>query len=347
MRAPLQEIRNVRIDCVTDAYGNSGPLSGWRVDRYDRCYDLNGLYVDADGAIYVDSKTDGLMSKEYYEKKNRLRFRVSGNYGAAAAPPTANASSAATNASSGPITVAEQRSTLSTVFAKPGKANSQIPGTAHYAAVRGADSIRAFAAAGGKFTDERDYAGQTAAHHVVIRLVGGQKRRAMKAFVAAGGTFIDQQDMNGNTPAILAAHQGPDAVSAFAEAGGKFSDKQDRFGDSAAHIIAHQGADAIRAFAAAGGKFIDQKNADGDTAAMLAAGTGAYWAKQAACHYEGHRPWSAAERAASIQAFEEAMAAQKKAELAQAPAEATTARPTLPTASDTPSAAGGGKAPSP
>lgn len=97
---------------------------------------------------------------------------------------------------------------------------------------------------------------------------------AVRAFAAAGRKFTDKQDKYGRTAAMVAAWKGDEAIKAFAAAGGKFSHQQDKDGRTAAMYAAANGAGAITAFAAAGGKFTDQQDSDSWTAAMWAASSG-------------------------------------------------------------------------
>jgi hypothetical protein len=248
MRLPMQEMRNARIDGITDPYGKADPLSAWRLEQGGG--DISGIYADADQTIYLDSKTDGLIAKGTYEERHHLRFRVTGSFDS-------------TSASNGATTLQQETTN-----------NPVIPGDQFSATTQGVRGIKAFAAGGGKFTNEQDQHGNTAAHYAACHWAAG-----IQAFAAAGGKFTDLQNQAGLTVAHLVANHGSAAINAFAEAGGKFTDLQDRRGISAAHYAAvHCGPDSaetIKAFAAAGGKFTDLQDSFGNTAAHYVVDRGA------------------------------------------------------------------------
>lgn len=77
---------------------------------------------------------------------------------------------------------------------------------------------------------------------------GNDAYAAIKAFVEVGGKFDDQQDANGTTAAMHAAFRGADAIRAFAEVGGKFTDQQNKYGETAAIYATRVGPSAINAF---------------------------------------------------------------------------------------------------
>jgi ankyrin repeat protein len=97
----------------------------------------------------------------------------------------------------------------------------------------------------------------------------------IKAFHDGGGKFTDEQDQFGNTAAMIAARMGANTIKAFHDAGGFFTDKQDEKGWTAAMQAAGSGLNAMKAFVAAGGQFTNQENEDGVTAAQLVVGANA------------------------------------------------------------------------
>jgi hypothetical protein len=285
----LHEIRNARIYNVTDPHGRSDPLWG------NPSNDLSGVYVDANGTIYVNSQAGGLMAKGAYEKQYGVRFSVSGTYGDAAASDGAAPLQQAT---------ANNTDIPSNPFIPAAKV---IPSDQFSAAKQGAGAIKAFAAAGGIFTNDQDEHGNTAAHYVTHHWAA-----AIKPFVAAGGTFTDLQNENGLTVAHLVANHGSAAIKAFAEVGGKFNELQDERGLTAAHYAViycgPDSAETVKAFAAAGGTLTTPRDIFGKTAADYAAN-----------HRRGN---------GVTQAFMAALAAQRKPRvLEQAEALTTVGRP--------------------
>jgi ankyrin repeat protein len=93
---------------------------------------------------------------------------------------------------------------------------------------------------------------------------------AIQAFANIGGRFTDQQDHLGRTAAMYAIFNGPEAIAAYANAGGKFSETEDQTLGSAAFWAVTMGADAITAFSKGGGVFTDRKNKNGLTAERFA-----------------------------------------------------------------------------
>jgi len=272
----MQELRNAKIDCITDLRGHADPVSAWRLANSG---DLSGLFADADQTIYVDSKTDGLIAKETYEDKHGLRFRV-----------TASLADAAASAPRTPAFDANPDPNLQ-LRAIMVNCTNQFS-----AAQQGPFTIAGFAKLGGTFTDQQDHWGMTAGHYAAC--VGAE---AIKAFADAGGKFTDKQNSTGDTAAHYTAGgsgigRGVKSMRAFVQAGGRFTDKPNNMGQTVGHAAAIWGAEAIKLFADNGGKFTDQKDAWGKTAAYYVAAKGDEESK------------------ASMQAFMDAVAAQKKAE---------------------------------
>jgi ankyrin repeat protein len=158
----------------------------------------------------------------------------------------------------------------------------------------GPEVIRAFAAAGGKFSDQHDENFNTAesmasrepgrlqAFLEAVKQQGGlvtpmptdqyaaarEGALAISVFANGGGRFTDDPSSDDLTSAMIAASGGADAIVAFSKAGGRFTDRQNNQGYTAAMTAIISGPDAIRAFARAGGHFTDQQDYRGKTAAI-------------------------------------------------------------------------------
>ena len=156
----------------------------------------------------------------------------------------------------------------------------------------GADAVRAFAQAGGHFTDQQDDNGMTAAMWAASRQDQGWPTATQKlgfpegrfgvvnpggntieAFYAAGGRFNDQQDRLGRTAAMITIFNGPEAIEAFANAGGHFTEQEDRDGRTAEIYAVSRNADIITAFAKAGGRFTDHRSKGGSSEMVVALGS--------------------------------------------------------------------------
>jgi hypothetical protein len=170
-----------------------------------------------------------------------------------------------------------------------------------------ATRILAFAKCGGKFTDQHDILGNTAAHHAAT------SEDKIEAFVKAGGKFNDKQNGSGDTPAHYAGRT-LSRMRAFVRSGGKFTDKYNQNGETVGHYAAQLGAEAIKLYTDNGGKFTDKKDAWGRTAAYYVCTKGDEESK------------------ASMKAFMDALAAQEKVAgtlSQQAAALTTVGRPAL------------------
>ncbi len=133
----------------------------------------------------------------------------------------------------------------------------------------GGAAIDAFYAGGGRFSDQQNWYGRTAAMYAAQN-----GPEAIKAFARAGGHFTDQEDKAGFTAEIYAVFSGPETIRAFAAAGGRFSDHVTSKGKSSELAVAEGSADQITAFSESGGIFTDRKT-EGMTSAMLASSAGA------------------------------------------------------------------------
>lgn len=131
----------------------------------------------------------------------------------------------------------------------------------------GGDAINAFYAGGGRFTDQQNWYGRTAAMYAVQN-----GPEAINAFGRAGGHFTDQEDKAGITAEVYAALGTPDTIRAFGAAGGRFTDRITSKGRSSEWAVAGGSADQIGAFSESGGIFTDR---NGSFSAMLASSAGA------------------------------------------------------------------------
>ncbi|MGO9324768.1 MAG: hypothetical protein ACLP07_09420 [Terracidiphilus sp.] len=161
-----------------------------------------------------------------------------------------------------------------------GQKNNAGQTAAMIAAIYGPDVIQAFCKAGGTFTSEKDRSGETAAMYVVEGAnycpgsqACNQLSATIAAFAACGGSFDDAQDNSGLTTAITILED-PDAVPAFIKAGGRFGNQQTSTGFNAGMYAVMDGPASIRAFARSGGKFTSQETTGGETVADMAQSAG-------------------------------------------------------------------------
>jgi ankyrin repeat protein len=143
--------------------------------------------------------------------------------------------------------------------------------------MRGGDRIQAFFEAGGRFTDEQNQAGETAA---MLAIDNGPD--ATRAFAKAGGHFTGQENKNGLTAEICAVFRGADEVRAFAEAGGHFTDHLTSSGNSSEKTAALGAAQTIAAYSEAGGLFTDRDYGAGWTSEKLASDQSEWMAQSVA-----------------------------------------------------------------
>jgi len=133
----------------------------------------------------------------------------------------------------------------------------------------GRAAIDAFIAGGGKFTDQQNAHGRTAAMYAIQN--GAE---AVRSFAAARGHFTDQEDKAGFTSEIYAALADPDTIRAFVGSGGHFTEHLTSKGLSSEFAVARGTAEQIRAYSESGGIFTDRKSPDGLDSAKLASGAG-------------------------------------------------------------------------
>ena len=144
-------------------------------------------------------------------------------------------------------------------------------------AMSGPEAIAAFAAAGGSFSDRRDGCGMTAASYVA-----GTDTASIEAFAAAGGTF-----KAGDLAAIYATRQGPETIRAFLAAGGSLDCPPDQYGTTPGMAAAQWGAKSIAAFVAGGGRFTHHRDKYGLSAMDRAAEYDGFFGAEAAARGQG------------------------------------------------------------
>jgi ankyrin repeat protein len=170
----------------------------------------------------------------------------------------------------------------------------------------GPQAIEAFFAAGGRFTEQQDNLGRTAA---MFAIENGPA--AITAFGKAGGHFTEQEDKAGLTAEVYAVSRDPGRIKAFIDAGGHFTDHQSASGWSSEKMAARGGAEQITAFSLAGGVFTDRKDNDGWTSQMIATNMAEYMVQGIA--KEGKVPVTDALRVATKKQYSDRDAAAAKA----------------------------------
>lgn len=82
-------------------------------------------------------------------------------------------------------------------------------------------------------------------------MIAARNPWAIKAFVACGGRFTDQQNDKGISAAMYAAGKGPESIKVFIDNGGTFTDQIDYRGWTAATYAVLGGPEAVRSYEAA------------------------------------------------------------------------------------------------
>ena len=155
----------------------------------------------------------------------------------------------------------------------------KFPAYFDYRPMGGGDRIQAFFESGGRFTEEQNNNGETAA-----MLVIDNGPDATKAYAKAGGQFTEQETKSGLTAEIYAVFRCADEVRAFAEAGGHFTDHVTSSGDSSEKTAALGEPDIITAYSEAGGIFTDRDFGNGWTSEKLASDKSEWMAESMAKH---------------------------------------------------------------
>ena len=138
----------------------------------------------------------------------------------------------------------------------------------------GPGAIEAFSVAGGRFTDQQDNRGRTAAMYAIEN-----GPAAITAFGKAGGHFTEQEDNAGLTAEVYAVARGPDRIKGFIKRGRALHRSPVCTGWSSEKMAACGGPEQITAFSLAGGVFTDRKDNDGWTSQMLATNMAEYMAQ--------------------------------------------------------------------